>query len=197
MANYTTKQWAELEGVSQRTVQRWIQEGKLEADLIKGRYYISDGSPSAQPIAYPKDTKPDEQIAGTLFISTREYAERVGVSQRTVQRWFQQNLLPGYKEKNRIFIEVAAPLPDNPYQPEIPDDEEDDSGLPITDETLFDPTDLRREFATFDDAARYAEGIPVPFEIIKNKYNLFRVVITYATVGVEVSGNEDIEEFEE
>ena len=190
----TTREYALLIGVSQRTVQRWILEGSLLAEKVGNSYRIleNEPEPSSAPVEVVENVEPVSTSSD--FYTTKQLAAILGVSQRTVQRRIQQGQIEAKKVGRSYQIPKDEENPPTPYVPEE-FDEGEEPDFPITDETKFAQADLRQEFATLEETQDYATPIPVPFLIIKNPSGLFRVVIQYDTV-LE-NDNQPEEEFEE
>lgn len=177
-----TKDYARSIGVSQRTVQRWIKSGQLEADKIGNRYSIPDETPEPVQQPAPAAAQPLHPDTDRDWLTTAEMADELGVSQRTVQRRIKNGEIQARKVNGKYQIPPEEEWETlSRYEPEqVPEDEDDD--FEITDESTFEPSDLRKEFATFSETEDYAIPIPVPYTIIKNASGLFRVVIEYDSV---------------
>lgn len=135
------------------------------------------------------------------LLTTKEYADLYGVSDRTVRRWIENGQIlavtigRGYKipadevppNSEEEQTEDGNPsAPDfEPYEPvfipEEPDPDEDDFGqVEILNPDAFPGEDLRRLFTTVADAEDYASDIPVPTQVFQRENDLlFQVVVMY------------------
>lgn len=173
----TTREYAERIGVTQRTVQRWIKQGRLEAIQTGRSFKIPIETPKPAEALKPI-TEGDSLSADRDFLSTRQYADAYGISVQEVRNLIHEGKLTAEKHGGKFRIYSDTTEKGDKHAPEVPDDTPE-SNFPITDETQFDKSDLRQEFATLEEVERYAAKIPVPHKIIRNKRGLFRAVVLY------------------
>lgn len=184
----TTKQYAEEYGISQRTVQRKIQNGEIHAEREGRKYLIYDAIPQQEPGPLDEPSTTPEQ---TRYMTVQEYAELKGLSQRTIQRRCQLGLIEAERVGRRWQIPIPRVDDERPTDEHDFNIEEDDGGLQPENENNYDPSQLRKEFASYQDAVEYAQPIPVPWKIIKNQWGFYRVIVEYDVV---VQGPEEEEE---
>jgi len=191
---YTTKQYAEIYNVSQRTVQRWIQNGNIFAVQVGNKYLIPDDEVPVQFIEQePPQTAPIQPVE---TLTEQEFAAEYNLTPEQVAQAIYEGKVDVEKDGNRTVITVYSESDLSSFEPEEPDfDDEDDNGFPITDETNIPREDLRQEFATLAEAESYIEPIPIDrldVTIIKNERGLFRVLVHYEVI-VDVE-TEELEE---
>lgn len=135
------------------------------------------------------------------LLTTKEFADLYGVSDRTVRRWIENGQIlavsigrgykipadevpPSYEETPSEDGNPSAP-DFEPYEPlfvpELPEPDEDNTGqVDILDPDAFPGEDLRRIFTTVEDAEDYASDIPVPTQVFQRDNDLlFQVVVMY------------------
>lgn len=185
----STLEYANQHGVSRRTVQRWIQDGRLDAVKVGHTYRIP--TQTDQP-SDPVSTNAEGFTPSTdrEFLTTKQYAEAYGISVQETRDLIHEGKLTADKVRGKYHIYSDTNEKPDPYGPEIPD-EIPDNDFPITDETVFDAKDLRQEYLTLEEVVKYAAKIPVPHKIIKNKRGLYRAVVLYGQpVTMEIQGDE-------
>lgn len=194
----STKQYAELIGVSQRTVQRWIQEGQLEATKIGKGYRIeSDVNPQPQTELAPIQKPVPSIVEGADRYTTAEFAAIEGVSQRTIQRRIASGQYNAVREGKRWIILVTPETTQPRELPETFDDSPEEELYPITNEETLDRSLLRREFGSLEGAQNYLDKIPLPLGIkyiIKNQAGLFRVIVDYDVLTDPIEEQIEIDE---
>lgn len=148
----TTQEFADQEGVSRRTVQRWISDGLIFAVKIGREYRI------------PFDEKPPD------------FYRRADLTNSDVPP--PPNLIPP--------ADGGFPFDHTKFEPEDIDDAEDfdeeveEEEDDCKDPNDFDPADLRKVFATREEAEDYAGDIPVTTEVFRRcSDRFFQVAVNY------------------
>lgn len=148
----STQEFAQQEGVSRRTVQRWIQQGLIFAVKIDGgfRIPIDEQPPSfyRQQDLTNSDVQP---LPSTVSPTSAGFP-----TEETPERF--------------------RPEPTDFFDEEEDEEEDDECRNPED----FDIHDLRKAFSTEEEAESYAGDIPVPTEIFRRcSDRFFQVVIVY------------------
>ncbi len=116
----TTSEMAERLGVSTDTVNAWRKAGLLRGYIYTDggihMYETPDDPPTKQPrrefsLRTPKSRY--QQLRARGLLTTREAAERLGVSTDTVQRWCKVGLLRGHScsDRGHWLFEIPDPAP--------------------------------------------------------------------------------------
>lgn len=183
-----TREYARLVGVSQRTIQRWIKNGQLDAERTGNRYSISESEPSPSAAPPPTKNDPVETLQDRGYLTTVELAGELGVTPGTVRRRIRAGEIQAVKIRGKYQIPLSEQDEDGGHYIPEPIEPDEDDDFPVTDESTIPVKDLRKTHVTLEGVIIYASPIPVPYRIIKNQEGLFRVVIEYDTVIIEDSG---------
>jgi excisionase family DNA binding protein len=148
----TTQQYAEQQGVSRRTVQRWIQQGLIFAVKIGRQFLIPfDEQP---PTFYQEQDRINSQVQPVPAILTPDNAG-----------------LP-------VPIPEPRFAPEVPFFAD--DDELDDFEEECEDADAFSRKDLRQAYSTREEAEAYAGDIPVATRVFKRcSDGFYQVAVEY------------------
>ncbi len=148
----TTQEYADQQGVSRRTVQRWIAQHLIFAIKIGRENFV------------PVDEQPPSF-----------FQEQDRVNSDVVPP-------PGIVDPDNAGFPEEEPdedfSPEEATEPEV--DEEEEEKEDCRDENEFEHQDLRKAFSTRAEAESYASDIPVSTEVFRRcSDGFFQVAVTY------------------
>lgn len=94
----TTEQAAHIvKGYSVRTIRRWLASGKVIGVLVGTTYYVNINS-----LQEHVDTLPTMKVS---YVPCRQVAQKLGVTERTVQLWAASGKIVGQIVKSALYID--------------------------------------------------------------------------------------------
>lgn len=148
----TIKEYAAQNGVSTRTVQRWLRAGLIFGVKIKGRIYIPADEPSPRLLDTGKYAPDEDEITGGGG-GIKEPPEEI----------IDDGIIDGGEDEC-----------DEPCGCDTPE------GVEIRSHDDFKSSDLRISFVVYEDAVAYAEPIIPPTEIFRRIEDCrYQVVLVY------------------
>lgn len=122
----TVRQVATQCGVRDRTVQRWISTGRLQADRHEGRSVVTTDALNTFLVSYvmPTDPSPDD-------LTVEQVAAQCQVDTATARRWFRTGLLVGgyratggsWRISREAFVAFATVHPRTASNPDLNEEE--------------------------------------------------------------------------
>ncbi len=113
----TTRQYAELAGVSTGTISKWIKNGKLKAEKIGNKWMLPAGQLEPEKAAAPKSPSPPSKpsqassasgSSGNTTYSVGEFSAMTYLTEFGVTQWLKQGRLTGTRdETGRWRVEAA------------------------------------------------------------------------------------------
>lgn len=144
----STKEYASEHGVTQRTVQRWIEQGLIFAVRIGRGFKIACDEPDPQDLgSFPEPEYPKEEPVKPLTDDE------------------------GYPKEEPTEEEEEEEEPEDICGGDTPE------GIEIHHSTFFPRSDLRKSFSTYDEAVDYASEIPCPTQVFRRAEDCFYQVL--------------------
>lgn len=115
----TTRQYAELAGVSTTTISKWIRSGKLKAEKIGNKWMLPAGQlepeMAAAPTAPSPPSKPSQASSGSgpggnTSYTVAEFSAMTYLTEFGVTQWLKQGRLAGTRDKTGQWRVEAANL---------------------------------------------------------------------------------------
>jgi excisionase family DNA binding protein len=116
----TTRQYAEQYGVSSSTVSKWIRSGKINAQKIGGKWFISpdqvvaqNDSPSGSGKNREISPAPPQSTSGDHYYSVEKFSALTYLTPFGVLQWLKDGRLTGIKDKSGQWQVHASNLENN------------------------------------------------------------------------------------
>lgn len=110
----TTRQYAELAGVSTTTISKWIRSGKLEAEKIGNKWMLAAGQLESEKAASPNapspQSKPSQAPCGNTSYTVAEFSAMTYLTEFGVTQWLKQGRLTGTRDETGQWRVEAANL---------------------------------------------------------------------------------------
>lgn len=148
----STREYAELHGVSRRTVQRWIAQGLIFAVKIGRAFRI------------PADEQPPSTLSERPSDAVQDADEVPDIT----------------PDEGNFAVDTPDYSPENPFDDDSPFEDVELDDAECRDPEEFETKDRRKSSTTREQAEDYAAGIPVPTEVYKDcSTGRYFVVVIY------------------
>jgi excisionase family DNA binding protein len=115
----TTRQYADLAGVSTATISKWIRSGKLKAEKIGNKWMLPAGQLEQKKAAAPQASSPPLKASqtpsgsgpiGNTSYTVAEFSAMTYLTEFGVTQWLKQGRLAGTRDETGQWRVEAANL---------------------------------------------------------------------------------------